>query len=149
MKIITFDEKYLDEMAALFRDVYSEPGAEWDLETSCAYLLADITASPEYCIMAVDDNGVCLGAAFCKVHPYYQGKMLFLDSIQVKPQYQKQKIGKKLFSYLIEKAKRDNLLGMHFLADERQGFPRDWYERMGFVKSGWTEFEAELKDIKV
>jgi N-acetylglutamate synthase-like GNAT family acetyltransferase len=149
MKIVPFTDVYLQEMAELFALVYSEPGAEWSLEVAKEYILHDVKNSPDYCLVALDDNGICLGGVFCKVHPYYKGKMLFIDTIQIKPEFQNQKVGKELLKFVIKKAKKDGLAGVHFLADERQDFPKKWYEKMGFQKSGWTEYEARMEDIEI
>ncbi len=148
MKIQQFSEEYIDEMAQLFMDVYSEPGYEWDLETSKKYLERDYKYFPEICLVALDDDGIVMGAVFCSIDPYYKSKMLFVDSLQVKDEYRKNGVARSLLSSVFQKAREEGFHGVHFLADERFDFPRGWYERLGFEKTNWVEYEAEMKDIK-
>jgi len=144
MNIIQFENKYLDEMAQLFAEVYSELGTErvWNLETAKKYLERDIVNYPEYCLVILNDGGSSMGGVFCRIDPYYQGQLLFVDSVQVKPEYRKQGIAKKLLQEVFKIAKRNGVEGVHLLADAREGFPRSWYEKLGFELSGWAEYES-------
>lgn len=149
MKIISFDEKYLEEMAKLYIEEYSVPGYEWDLKTTKEYLMRNVEESPQYCFVAVDDKDDCLGAIFCRIDPYFTGTMLFVDALQVKKGYRGQGVGKALLKKVVEKAKKKNINGIHFLASARRDFPKNWYTKMGFKPSGWVEYEAFMKDLKL
>ncbi len=149
MKIVSFNEKYLAEMARLYIDEYSVSGYEWDLKTTKEYLLRNGKEFPEYCFAAVDEKENCLGAIFCRINPYYTGTMLFVDALQVKKECREQGVGRALLKKVIEKAKQEGILGIHFLASDRKDFPKSWYEKISFKKSGWVEYEAFMKDLKI
>ena len=73
----------------------------------------------------------CLGGIFCKIEPYYKGVLLFIDSIQVKPGYRNQGVAKALLKKVYEMAKKDGILAIHFLTDNRKKFPKKWYKKNG------------------
>lgn len=147
MKIEKFDAKHAEEMAELFAKTYSVPGYEWDTKTSRGYLERDYKYYPDYCYMALDDDSKIMGAVFCMVDPYFKSKMLLVDSIQVKEKYRKRGVAKKLLLTVFEKAKSEKFHGVHFLVDETLDFPRGWYEKLGFKKSSWVEYEADMDNI--
>ena len=148
MNIVPFDEKYMDEMAELFVDAYSEPDCEWDMETARKYLKRNTDEFGEYCFLAVENNE-CLGGVFCKLDPYCKGYFLLVDSLQVKKKFRKNGVATKLLRKVFEVAKENGVDGVHLLADGRKGFPKSWYKRMGYEPTGWVEYEAKLKDLKV
>ncbi len=147
MKITQFSDQYLDEMAALFALSFSEPGREFDLPTAKAYLERSYRDDPSYSLMAVTDDEEIMGAIFCSITPYYRSQILLVDVLQVKKKYRAHGVGKKLLAEAIRKAKEAGCFGVHFLADERVSFPKGWYERLGFEKTHWVEYEAALEDI--
>ncbi|MBD3328886.1 GNAT family N-acetyltransferase [Candidatus Dojkabacteria bacterium] len=147
MKIMKFSPKYIDEMARLFAEAFSEPECEWDIPTAKAYLERDYKYYPDYCLMAINKDQEIMGAVFCAVDPYFRSRMLLVDSLQVKSQFRKQGVAKALLREVFEKAKNEDFRGVHFLADETVDFPRGWYERLGFKKSCWTEYEADMSAI--
>lgn len=149
MKIVRFENRYLDEMSELFMRAYSEPGYEWDLKTTKGYLIRNIEDAPEYCLMAVSGDDECMGAVFCSIDPYYEGKMVFVDTLQVKGKFRKQGVAKALLAAVFEKAKEEQIRGVHFLVDKRAKFPKEWYESMGFEPTSWVEYEAEMEDIRL
>lgn len=136
-------------MVKLYLSAYTEPEAPWDYTTSEKFLLRCIDNFPKYCLAAIDDKDVCLGAVFCRVDPYYNSKMLWIDSIQVKPEYRKHGVADLLLKELVKLIKEDNFLGIHFIADGRQEFPMNWYKKLGFKESGWVEFEARFEDLNL
>lgn len=149
MRIVPFSEDYLGEMVGLFIEVYSEPGYLWDRKTAREYLLRDVASSPEYCLVALDKEGNCLGGVFCCLDPYYQGKFLFINSLQVKESHRRQGVGRQLLEAVIEVARKNQLDGVYLLTDARVNFPKEWYERLGFQPTGWSEFEVHLDKIKI
>ena len=149
IKIIAFKERYADEMADLYTEVYSEPGAQWNKKTSKKYLERDYKQHPDYCYVAVDDSGKCVGAIFCAVGPYCTGDLLFIDSIQVKESHRNEGIGKTLLKKVIEKARKNGISGVHLLADQRKEFPKKWYEEIGLIDTGWAEYAADIKSVKL
>ncbi len=151
MEIQLFEDKYLEEMAKLFADVYSEENSnirKWNIDTAKKNLEINLKNGPDFSFIALADSK-CLGGLFAKVVPYYNGDMLFIDTIQVYPEYRNQGVAKELLKYAISKAREQNITIIHLLADAREGFPRSWYEKMGFELSGWAEYEAEVEKIKL
>lgn len=149
IRIIPFNNCYLEEMALLFVEVYSEKGAEWNIEKAKEYLEKDYKNYPEYCFIALDENGECVGGIFCRVDPYYKGDYLFVDTIQVKEKFRGKGVAKLLFKKVIRVAKEKRIQGVHLLADQRKNFPRNWYHRIGFEPSGWIEYEVKSNDLKL
>ena len=155
MQIKQFSPKYADEMAQLFVDLYSDEKKEWDLPTAKAYLARNYEAFPEINFMAIhdskesNDENELMGAVFCQLVPYYKGKMLFIDSLQVKPNFREQGVAKNLLLEVIKKAKTINCNGFYLMADMRTDFPRKWYEGMGFEKTGWAEYKTSIDGIKL
>jgi len=148
MKIQTFDPKYIDDMARLFAEAYSEPGSEWDTQTAKAYIERDYKECADYCLMALTDDNQIMGAVFCAVHPYYKSKFLLIDVLQVKKEFRNQGVAKKLLRSLVDIAKKDGFTGMHMLADERGDFPMGWYKRLGFKSTHWVECEADIDVVE-
>lgn len=148
MKIVPITETYLNESASIFAKEYTEDShVTWDFETSKKYLQGVLEAAPNYCVACVDDNDNFLGSIFSDTCPYYKGECLFIDSIQVSESARNQGVAKLLFKYTAEQAKLDNLNGIHLLADDRKTFPKEWYQKMGFKKTGWVEFESNIDSI--
>jgi len=150
MKIKVFDPKFAGEMAELFAAEYSEGGERrWSAEKAGQFLEVCYKYFPEYCLMATDDEGNCMGAIFSLVNPYYSGDVIFVQSVQVKPEYRRRGVGKALLAKTKQLAREKGMSGIRLLTDERKDFPRRWYERLGFVKSGYTEYEAGLDNVKI
>jgi len=147
--IVNFEKQYLKDMGRLFREVYDEPGFEWDQETAEKCLWENVERSPEFCLVAVNEQGECVGGVFGKVHPYYKGESLFVDTLQVEKKYRGMGVAKKLMAEVVKRARERKLVGINFMADARQEFPRKWYEELGFLPSNWVEYEASLDEIKI
>jgi hypothetical protein len=65
MEIKKFSEKYINEMAELFVEEYSEPDYEWDVDTAKAYLERDYKYYPDFNLMALNEEDEIMGAVFC------------------------------------------------------------------------------------
>lgn len=149
MKIVNFNEIYLRGMAELFVKEYSEKNRVWNVETATKYLKRNIESDPDYCKVAVTEEGEFIGGICCRTDPYYSGTSLFIDSLEVKNRYRKVGVGKTLFKCVVEIAKQYQIKGIHFLGDGRKRFPQKWYHKLGFVESGWIEYEAQLETLKL
>ncbi|PIT86932.1 MAG: hypothetical protein COU33_00490 [Candidatus Magasanikbacteria bacterium CG10_big_fil_rev_8_21_14_0_10_43_6] len=147
MKIENFSEEFLEEMAELFVEVYSKPGYEWNIDTAKSHLEQYYKFFPDFNLMALSDTGEIMGAIFCSIDPQYTSNVLFIDSLQVKDTFRKQQVGKKLFAVVANKAKEQGFSGIQLLADERFDFPKNWYEKLGFKKTNWVEYESSLSDM--
>ncbi len=142
MQVVRFDKRYLEEMARLFANEYSEEDRKWKVETAKVYLQRNSDNFPEYSWVAINDEGECIGGIFCRVDPYYGGKLLFIDSLQVEEEYRRQGVATELLKKVVEVARKQGLDGIHMLADAREGFPKNWYEKLGFELTGWAEYEV-------
>jgi len=149
MKIVPLKERYFKEIVEEFVKEYSLPNYAWDRSTAEKYLRQYFENYAKYCLVAVDERDRPMGWVLSRRDPYYQGYYLFINPLQVKQLYRGRGVGKALFKKLIEIAKRDKIDGIYLLADKRVNFPLDWYQRLGFEKSGWAEYEARLKDLKL
>lgn len=142
MRIVKFDKKYVDDMAKLFTESFSEKDIKhtWSVDVAKKNLETYYKYFGDYCFMALDNNE-CSGAIFCLTNPYYKGTMLLVVTIIVKKKYRKKGVAKVLFERIIEKCKQDKMLGIKLMANSREKFPCSWYKDMGFKKSGWIEYE--------
>lgn len=147
MVIKVFNHTYLKEMAKLFVQEYSEPDRIWDLTTALKYLDRNVASFPDYCRVMVSTQDEFVGGICCRIDPYYSGMWLFIDTLQVIQKFRKQAVAKALMNYVISLAKKENLQGIHFLGDSRKGFPAEWYKGMGFVSTGWLEYEVTLEKL--
>jgi predicted N-acetyltransferase YhbS len=149
VQIIEFDERYLQEMGELFVEVFSEPGYEWNVKTAKQYLMRAVRENSGYSLVAIDESGVCGGGVFGRVDPYYRGKLLLVDVLQVKAEFRGKGVAKELFMSLVTKAKEAQIDGLHLLVDVDAEFPKDWYERLGFRPTGWVEYEVDLGELRL
>jgi N-acetylglutamate synthase-like GNAT family acetyltransferase len=151
MRIIPYNETFLEKSAQLFAKEYSDESDNriWTVEKSKEYLERDTKNYPEYCFIAVDDNDSYIGGIFCRLDPYYNGYLLFVDSLQVVESWRKKGVAKELFKKVAHVAKQSHINGIHLLADGREGFPRSWYQKMGFKETGWIEYEVNFSELKL
>ena len=150
MKIIPFEEKYADEMIQLYQDEYSEnENHTWSYEKAkeslevCWKYFADVN------FVVVDDSGELMEGIFNLINPYFQSDVLFIISIQVKPEFRGKGVATALLKNAVEVAKAKGITGIRLLTDERKEFPKSWYEKLGFQKSGYTEYAAEISELKL
>lgn len=148
MKIIPFEEKYADEMIQLYQDEYSEDeNHTWSYEKAkeslevCWKYFADVN------FVVVDDSGELMGGIFNLINPYFQSDVLFIISIQVKPEFRGKGVATELLKKALEVAKEKGITGIRLLTDGRKDFPKSWYEKLGFQQSGYIEFTAEIVDL--
>ncbi|MBI4099803.1 GNAT family N-acetyltransferase [Candidatus Microgenomates bacterium] len=149
IKIISFEDKYLDSMAALFSKVYSDAEGVFSLDFARKRLQNDLESGRDYCFLAVDENGGCLGGIFCKKEVDYDGWSLYIDSVQVDEATQRQGIGRTLMKTAIDKAKETGMVSVSMSVDIGKQFPGDWYERLGFTKTSWVIFAARMGELKL
>lgn len=148
MKITQFSTQYIKEMAELFIRAFPEKDHEWDLPTAIKYLEQDFLNYPDLCLMALTDSDEVMGAVFCSISPYYKSEILYVDSLQVMENYRNLGVAKALLAEVFRRAKDRGLLGAQFLADEGLEFPKGWYEKLGFERTRWVEYEADFSRIK-
>jgi N-acetylglutamate synthase-like GNAT family acetyltransferase len=147
MKIVDFSDVYLRQMASIFVTEYSEPKRVWNIDTAIEYLSKNITSNPEYCKVAVTENDEFMGGICCRIDPYYSGSLLFIDSLEVDEKYRHHGVATELMKQVVGTAKQSGVDQIHFLGDNRKGFPKQWYHELGFVETGWVEYEIAVDKL--
>ncbi len=148
MQIKPYSDIYLDESAKLLVHIYSKENKKWDLEKAKEYIQRNTVRFSDYCLVALDDHGTCIGGIFCRIDPDYDRYLLYIDLLQVIEEYRNQGVGKNLLRRVIAKAKEKNINSIQLLTDGTEEFPQNWYQQMGFKKTGWIEYEAMVDDIR-
>lgn len=136
-------------MVKLFVESFSESESEkhWTVEKATENLETYINFFGDYCFMAINDSDICMGAIFCLTNPYFGGDMLLIIALVVKPEYRNKGVAKVLMKKVIEISNDKGLTGIRLSADSRKEFPRSWYKKIGFRKSGYIEYEAWLNEL--
>lgn len=109
MRIENLSEKHFDEMCNLYFENFMNP--EDSVE-----LLKDFQRDMDLALsfVAVNDAGSLMGGILCKVNevPYWGGKILHVQAIQVKKQFQGSGAGKLLFRSALDAAKKTGIKGV-------------------------------------
>lgn len=145
MKIQKITPKYLDEMADSFVASFSD----WDKKSAYQFLLQAMKACPDFCLVAVEDGKTVFGGIFCKVTPYNDGKMLLVESLQIKAEYRNKKVGTLLLREVVRKAKKKHIPYIGLLTLENPKHPQSWFKKIGFKKTGWVELAARINQIRI
>lgn len=146
LKIIPFENKYLEEMAGLFVRVYSDKEGEYPLDMARLRLEDDLKTGKKYSFVALDDD-VFIGGIICKIIWAEKGRELFVDTVQVDPAFQKSGAGTKLMKAAIAAAKADGITATCFMVDTTNPFPGSWYEKLGFQKAHYALYWGEINNL--
>lgn len=150
MKIIPITEEFFQLLVDDYARIYSEKkGRRFTLSSAEHYLRRDLQSHPDWCFAVINDEKVCVGGVLCRLDPYFEGHYLYIDSLQVFAPYKRQGVAKLIFSTLASLAKQKGIDGIHFLVNDREAFPKSWYQKLGFRPSGWVDYEIELHKIKL
>ncbi|MEK7127339.1 MAG: GNAT family N-acetyltransferase [Patescibacteria group bacterium] len=149
LKIIPFENKYLEEMAGLFANSYSDSDSVWNLEHAKERVWENVKSFPECNLVAIDDNGKFLGGILCQKYVNYNGPSLYVDSIQVLPESRKEGLGKLLLEEAIKIAKDLGVKSVFFYVDSEKIWLTDWYEKLGFEKTKWVAYASKIGDLKI
>lgn len=137
-------------MIKLYQKEYSEDEKHtWSYEKAKESLEVCWNYFAGFNFVAVDDSQQLMGGIFNLVNPYFQSDVLFIISIQVKPEYRGHGVATELLKKAVEIAKEKDITGVRLLADERKDFPKNWYEKIGFQKSGYIEFTADIDSLNL
>ncbi len=146
VKILKFNLKYLDDITISFAESFSD----WSVAEVKDYLMQAYNTYPEYCFMAINikDDDI-LGAIFSKICPYNKGKMILVESLQVKKESRGKGVGKLLMKKIHETAKKKKIISIGMLVSKNKNFPLSWFKDFGFKETGWVELAANTEDIKI
>ncbi len=145
MEIKKITPKYLDELAESFVASFSE----WDKKSAHQYFLQAYKACPDFCLVAVENKKIVLGGIFCRITPYNDGRMLLVESLQIKTPYRNKKVGTLLMREVVKRAKRKHIGYIGLLASKNTKHPLNWLKKIGFNKTGWVELAAKVSEIHV
>lgn len=145
INIKKFHLNHLNEIVDSFTEFFTD----WSKEEASQYLLQAHKQNPEYCFTALNEKKEILGAVFCKIGPYSNGYMLIIESLQVKKDFRKIGVGKKLMEKVINSARAANISRVGMLTPKKNNFPLTWYKKLGFKETGWIELTADPKGIKL
>ena len=113
MKIIYFDEGYLQDCVSLFMSQYNSEDFDcgFDKSRATAYL-EEIILKPRFVgILALKKNRV-LGFAFCHLRTWSEKDDLVIDELLVKTEKQNEGIGSMLLEFIESYAINYNLAGI-------------------------------------
>lgn len=150
IKIIHFEDKFLDEMAKLFSLVYSDQNGIYTSDLAKIRIEDDLISGRNYSFVAVDENEKMVGGIVCKKTWAESGWELYVDTVQVYPEFQKQGAGKMLMAEAIGKAKEDGASAVGFPVDKNESYRSNWYESLGFIQlPNWVFYWAKIGDLKI
>ncbi len=148
IKIVPIEDKYLDHAADLFSRVYADEEGPYDPKMAYKRIVDNLKTGLSYSFVAISDNKP-VGEIINKVFWAEDGWNLWVDSLQVEPEYQKQGIAKELFKSARDRALKDGATGIVMIVDISKQFPKDWYEKMGLEKTSWVTYDAKIGDVKI
>lgn len=146
MKIVKLSDKYFEEMCQLYCEVYSfEPSS---IETVRTFLK---TMDTDLSFVSIDDEEKLLGGIFCKVNVFaeFDGRVLHIQSIQVKNEHRKMGIAKLLVKEAIAAGKLRGLKGVDLDVQTGKDFPENWYKKIGFEIVPWMSYQADIDKINI
>ena len=149
MRILNYEPKYLAAMVSLFVEEYSKLENRWELSKAKEFIERDLEKFSDYCFLAIASKDVLAGYILCKREPLCSDYYLCVTSIQVAETFRGQALASTLLKKSIGYAKSKGLSGVILNADSRLPHPRDWYVRIGFQASGWVEYLADFKTLKL
>jgi GNAT superfamily N-acetyltransferase len=142
IRIIPFENKYLEEMVRLFVKVYSDEEGKYPLDMAKSRLEDDLKTGRKYSFIALEGE-VFIGGIVCKIIWAEKGRELFVDTVQVDPAHQKSGAGTLLMKAAVVAAKVDGITTACFIVDTTSPFPGSWYQKLGFKKTNYALYWGE------
>ncbi|MCR4326689.1 MAG: GNAT family N-acetyltransferase [Candidatus Roizmanbacteria bacterium] len=127
--------EHIDEVADLFYATFTAAGEKWTRERAKKHIIESYFGECHYVVKkGTAIVGVLLAFPLTKV----AGTELYIDTIAVHPQFQKNGIGTMLITAALEYAKKNDLVAVSLSAHAKlKSFT--WYQSLGFVPTGWVE----------
>jgi len=135
--------KQLDEVVDLFFNTFTQVGEEWNRENAKKHIEESFFGECHF--VAKEKNkiiGVLLAFPLTKV----AGTELFIDTIAVRPDYQKMGIGTMLINKAFEYVRLHGFVAVSLQANKKlQSY--HWYKSLGLSETGWIELIKLKKDL--
>jgi len=132
MKIIYYDENYLQDCGKLFMSQYNHPdyGCSFDQHKALLYL-QEIIFKPRFVGLLVLHKKELAGFAFCHLRTWFDKDYLQVDELIIKEEFQNQGVATKVLGFLEEYGQNYELAG---LTARTNVLPlAEFYEKSGFL----------------
>lgn len=151
MQIIPTTEDQLDELGAVYlRALADNPDEHWQLAQARALLADWWHRQSDLFMSARNEHGVLVGGFVVGVRPWWDGNHLVDGELFVDPQFQQEGVAKQLILAVLEKAKKRYapLLNWDTYTFRNEGFPLNWYRRLGFTEiEEWVMIRADVDAV--
>lgn len=125
----------LKGVSTVFRNVFKSVGENWSARSSAQHVMENF--NKEYCYLAEKD-GKIVGIMLANIQTRVKGPELFIDTIAVLPDIQKNGLGQRFLDLAAEIVNDEGLVGLSLLANPSlKSFA--WYKKNGIKESGWVE----------
>lgn len=152
MKIISYDENYLDEFIRLMMNYLKEEHDEdAKYEGTKHHLIANGKLNFEdfSYIMINPKTKESIGGIFAGEWPVPEGTYIYVNFLIVKKDYRKKGFAKKLVKYLYENVNQKDYLGIAMDVYRHKNYPTQWYKSIGIKDTGWTIFAGDMDSIEI
>lgn len=138
----------LREIGKMYADAYESYGYDWD-DRQAIKQVEKFYHIQKDLFFIVDDREVgIIGGVWGAVMHHSSGEYLNGIEIWVDPEYQRRGVGKQMLRHLIEQALRKyKIRFIEFHADSEKGFPYNYYKKLGFEESAWTNLSGDPEEI--
>jgi GNAT superfamily N-acetyltransferase len=124
-------------LAGLYAAAFSaaNPAEPWTPAAAENLLRHQLASTPALCLTAEADGRI-IGGFFSGIRPWWNGNHLENGELFVDPAQQQSGAGRALLTEILTRA-RDQFQAVEwdFLTFRQSGFPRAWYESLGFTES--------------
>ena len=113
MKIIYYDEKYLNPCAELFMSHYNDDNfnCKFTKQRACAYL-QELIFKPRFIGFLLIEKDELIGFSFCHMRTWSEADDMHIDEFIIKEDYQKKGLGSKLLGFINTYATSFSLSGI-------------------------------------
>ena len=133
--ILNMTDGDLPELSRIFYQSFNDVGERWSEGTATQHDKENFFGE---CHFIAKINNQIIGYIMGIPLTREQGLELFIDTVTVLPQYQKQGIGSRLWQTMLDHAKEKKYVAIRLLTNPNlHSF--DWYKKMGYQQSGWVE----------
>jgi len=113
MKIIYYDEKYLNPCAELLMAYYNDDkfDCKFTKQRACAYL-QELIFKPRFIGFLLLEKDELIGFSFCHMRTWAQADEMYIDEFIIKDDYQNKGLGSKLLNFITTYASSFSLSGI-------------------------------------